>query len=142
MNESDRMPNIDTFRPGRFCWFELSTTDQSAAKKFYGELFGWTANDLPLGQDIIYTMFQLRGRDVGACYTLMPDQQQQGVPPHWMTYVLVNDCDSCAEKAKRLGGTVLMPPTDIPDTGRFAVLQDFQQASFAIIKLFPMPHKS
>ena len=68
--------------PGNCCWFELATSDQAAAKKFYGGLFGWTANDVPMGPGAFYTMFLLRGRKVGAAYALMPDQAQQGVPPH------------------------------------------------------------
>ena len=76
-------------KPGDFCWFELATSDQAAAKKFYGGLLGWTANDVPMGPDAFYTMFQLRGRNVGAAYALMPDQLKQGVPPHWGTYVAV-----------------------------------------------------
>src|SRR5437879_10835749 len=80
---------INNAKPGDFCWFELATSDQAAAKKFYGGLFGWTANDNPMGPDAFYTMFQLSGRNVGAAYALMPDQLKQGVPPHWGTYVAV-----------------------------------------------------
>lgn len=74
---------ISNARPGDFCWFELATSDQAAAKKFYGELLGWTADDSPMGPGAFYTTFQLRGRKVGAAYALMPDQLAQGVPPHW-----------------------------------------------------------
>ena len=79
------MPEITGSRIGHFCWFELATTDRTSAKKFYSELFGWTWNDSPTGPDSFYTTFQRTGRDVGACYTLQPGQQAQGIPPHWMT---------------------------------------------------------
>src|SRR5439155_26948397 len=81
--------DINNAKPGSFCWFELATSDQAAAKRFYGGLFGWTATDVPMGAHGFYTTFQLRGRKVGAAYTLMADHAQQGVPPHWGTYVAV-----------------------------------------------------
>jgi len=109
---------------GQFCWFELATTDQPAAKKFYGGLFGWTTNDIPMGPESIYSMFQLRGRDVGACYTLQPDQRAQGVPPNWGTYVAVSSADDAAAKAASLGATVIAPPFDVFDVGRMSLIQD------------------
>jgi predicted enzyme related to lactoylglutathione lyase len=118
------MPEIHGAKAGRFCWYELGTTDQPAAKRFYSELFGWTANDSPMGPDSVYTMFQLRGHNVGAAYTQMPDQVKQGVPPHWATYVAVKNADETAAKAKTLGGTVLAPPFDVFEFGRMAVLRD------------------
>lgn len=113
---------INTAKPGNFCWFELATSDQAAAKKFYGDLFGWTANDAPMGPDVFYTMFQLRGRNVAAAYKL--DQTQQGVPPHWGTYVAVTSADETSAKAKTLGGAVIFDPMDVAEHGRMAVLRD------------------
>lgn len=115
---------INSAKAGNFCWFELATSDQAAAKKFYGGLFGWTANDAPMGPDAFYTMFQLRGRNVGAAYKLMADQVKQGVPPHWGTYVAVANVDDTIAKAKSLGGSVLAGPMDVADHGRMAVLRD------------------
>lgn len=115
---------INTAKPGSFCWFELATSDQEAAKRFYGGLFGWTANDVPMGPHGYYTTFNLRGRKVGAAYTLMPDQTQQGVPPHWGTYVDVANVDQSLEKAKTLGGSALCAPMDVAEHGRMAVLRD------------------
>lgn len=60
------MPVISNHAPGSFCWFELATSDQAAAKQFYCSLFGWAARDTPLGSGETYTEFQLEGRDVGA----------------------------------------------------------------------------
>jgi predicted enzyme related to lactoylglutathione lyase len=111
-------------KPGSFCWFELATSDQAAAKKFYGGLFGWTANDNPMGPGSFYTMFQLRGRNVGGAYTLMADQAEQGVPPHWATYVAVANVDAAIAQAKTLGATVLAGPMDVAEHGRMAVLRD------------------
>lgn len=123
---------INNAKPGNFCWFELATTDQSAAKKFYGGLFGWTANDVPMGPDAYYTMFHLRGRNVGAAYTLMPDQAKQGMPPHWRTYVAVTNVDQAIEKAKTLDGAVFAGPMDVADHGRMAVLRDPTGAAISL----------
>lgn len=126
------MANIEKHSPGSFCWFELGTTDQNAAKKFYTSLFGWTAKDLPMGPNQFYTMFQIAGRDAAAGYTLRPDQQQHGVPPHWMVYITVVNADDAAKKAASLGGKVVAPPFDVMDQGRMAVIQDPTGATFCI----------
>jgi uncharacterized protein len=126
------MANIDNHPAGSFCWFELATTDQAAAKKFYGSLFGWSANDSPMGPDDFYTMFKLSGRDAGAAYTMRKEQRAQGVPPHWMVYIAVADADQAAGKAAQLGGTVLAPAFDVMDVGRMAVIQDPTGAIFSV----------
>ncbi len=126
------MPNIDKHPPGAFCWIELGTTDQNAAKSFYGSLFGWSVNDFPMGPNDFYSMFQLEGRETAAAYTLRPEQRAQGVPPHWMIYVAVASADDAASRAVQLGGRVLAPPFDVYDVGRMAVLQDPTGAAFSV----------
>src|SRR6267378_2046605 len=64
------MTHIDKHSPGSFCWIELATTDQNAAKDFYSSLFGWTADDSPIGPSEFYTIFKLDGRDAAAACTL------------------------------------------------------------------------
>lgn len=123
---------INNAKPGNFCWFELATTDQPAAKNFYGALFGWTANDVPMEPHGFYTTFQLRGRKVGAAYTLMPDQLQHGVPPHWGAYVAVVNVDDTLAKAKTLGGSVLAGPMDVAEHGRMTVLRDPTGAAISL----------
>jgi|SRR5580704_14665 predicted enzyme related to lactoylglutathione lyase len=54
--------------------------------------------------------------------------------PPWAAYIEVADCDSAAAKLQRLGGKVHMPPTDIPNIGRFAAVADPQGASFNLFK--------
>jgi uncharacterized protein len=124
------MPNIEKHAPGTFCWIELATNDQNAAKTFYGKLFGWSFNDAPMGPNDFYTMFNIGGRNVGAAYTLRPDQRSQGVPPHWMIYVATESADACAAKAAQLGGKVIAPAFDVYDVGRMTVLQDPTGAHF------------
>ncbi|PYT15669.1 MAG: VOC family protein [Acidobacteria bacterium] len=126
------MPVIDRHPSGSFCWIELATTDQNAAKSFYSSLFGWTVNDVPMGPNDSYSMFQLQGRDAGAAYTLRPDQRSQGVPPHWLVYVAVENADDAANRVSQLGGKVLAPAFDVFDVGRMSVLQDPTGAVFAV----------
>ena len=122
---------IHSAKPGNFCWFELATSDQAAAKEFYGGLFGWTARDNPIGPDSFYTTFQLRGRNVGAAYTLMPEQH--GVPPHWGTYVAVANVEDAMARAKALHAVALVESADVAEHGRLAVLRD---PSGAVISLW------
>ena len=115
---------MTSYAPGTFCWVDLSTTDQEAAKKFYGALFGWTANDYPMGDGAVYSMMQKNGKDAAAISKLQPEQASAGMPPHWNSYIAVQNIDAVTKKATSLGGSVAMPPMDIPDTGRMAVVQD------------------
>lgn len=126
------MTNIDDHAPGSFCWIELATSDQKAAKSFYGALFGWKVNDIPMGPDGDYTMFELDGREAAAAYTLRPDQQTHGVPPHWMIYIAVANADDSAGRVTGLGGTLVAPPFDVQEHGRMAIVQDPTGATFAI----------
>ena len=126
------MPDIENHPPGDFCWIELATTDQGAAKKFYGSLFGWTANDSPIGPDEFYTLFSLEGRNTGAAYSMRKDQREQGVPPFWMLYIATDSADASASKAAQLGGKIIAPAFDVMDVGRMAVIQDPAGAIFSV----------
>ena len=126
------MTHIDKHSAGSFCWIELATTDQNAAKDFYSSLFGWSPQDNPIGPSEFYTVFKLDGRDAAAGYTLRADQSAQGVPPNWMIYIAVDSADQAATKAKQLGGTVIAPSFDVMDLGRMAVIQDPTGAHFCV----------
>jgi len=124
--------DFDSLPPGTFCWPELATTDQTAGVAFYRNLFGWDVNELQMGPDGVYSMFQLRGREVGAACALRPEERQHGVPPHWNSYVAVKSADDAVKRAQELGGTVLAPAFDVMDAGRMAVLQDPTGAVFEV----------
>ena len=116
------------YTPGAFCWSDLSTTDQDAAKTFYSGLFGWEAEDMPIGDGSNYSMMRLDGKEVAAI-AVQPDQQREaGAPPMWNSYVSVDSADEAAEKAKELGGNVHAPPFDVMEAGRMGVIQDPQGA--------------
>jgi predicted enzyme related to lactoylglutathione lyase len=118
--------------PGTFTWPELATSDQKAGVAFYRALFGWDVNEQPIGPTEVYSMFQMRGKAVGAGCTQQPDEKKMGVPPHWNSYVSVANVDEATKKAESLGGKVLMPPFDVMDAGRMAVLQDPTGAVFEV----------
>jgi uncharacterized protein len=126
------MTNIDKHPAGSFCWIELGTTDHAAAKKFYASLFGWEANDMPMGPSGTYTIFRLNGRDAAAGYGLSPAQLEQKVPPHWMLYIQADNVDASAAKVTQLGGTVVMAPFNVFDAGRMSVNHDPTGAYFCL----------
>jgi len=130
--EEENVAEFTTHTPGTFTWPELSTTDQKSAVAFYRGLFGWDVNEVPLGPGQTYSMFQMRGKEVGAATTQQPDEKQAGIPPHWNSYVTVKNVDESAKKAQSIGGKVLAGPFDVMDAGRMAVLQDPTGAAFEI----------
>ncbi len=124
------MPVMETYAPGTFCWADLGTPDAAAAKRFYTALFGWTADDRPMGPDASYTMLTVDGRAVAALYALEP--AHSGAPPHWLSYISVASASDLAKRAKELGAAVLMDPFDVLDVGRMALVQDPTGAVFAL----------
>jgi predicted enzyme related to lactoylglutathione lyase len=126
------MPARTEYEPGTFCWPELSTTDPAGAKKFYGELLGWSFHDEDVGPDMVYSMSLKGDKNIGALYGLNEEMKSQGIPPHWLSYVSVANVDETAKKAQSLGATIIKEPFDVFDAGRMAVLQDPSDAVFAI----------
>jgi len=122
---------MDSFKThGAFSWLELMTGELDDAAAFYSEIFGWSVRrmDMPTGP---YHVIKVGDTDVGGLMATPPDAGP--VPPHWGVYITVDNVDSVAEKVKAHGGTIVVPPTDIPTVGRFAVLQDPQGAHFSVI---------
>jgi uncharacterized protein len=118
-------------RHGMFSWYELMTGDLEGSKKFYTELMGWTLEEFPMEEGESYWVVKVGEEEMGGIMRTPP--ASEGTPPHWGAYITVDNVDGCAKKAGQLGGKVLAPPTDIPQVGRFALLQDPQGAAFAII---------
>ena len=124
------MAEFTSHVPGTFSWAELATTDQKGGVQFYGTLFGWQVNEQPISDNEVYTMFTLRGKEVGAAYTMRPEERQHGAPPHWNLYVTVANVDESVKRAESLGATVLAPAFDVMEHGRMAVVQDPTGAVF------------
>lgn len=128
--EPDREAAAETPPPeGVFVWDELMTTDVEGAKAFYGDVLGWSFRDEDMG-GMTYTVVQAGESQIAG---LMARPEGVDLPPFWKAYIKVNDADAAVAKAKELGASVMVEPTDIPDVGRFAVLQDPVGAVFGIL---------
>ena len=115
---------------GAFSWCELLTTDVPEAKRFYSKLFGWTLEPAPM-PGMEYTLVKYGGEQMGGIMTMPPGCE--GMPPSWGIYVTVANVDATAKLTVEMGGKVLVPPQDIPQVGRFCVLQDPQGATIKAI---------
>jgi len=112
---------------GAFSWNELTTTDPQAALEFYTKLFGWNTEVMHMpGMD--YTVIKVGDRGVGGVMKAPPR-----APVAWTGYVTVDNIDETVKLAESLGGKVCLPPTDIPEVGRFAILSDPQGAIISAI---------
>jgi uncharacterized protein len=118
---------------GRFVWYELMTTDQAAARSFYGKVVGWQASDSEM-PGMQYWMFKAGDRPVAGLMDLPEDARKMGTPPSWIGYVWVSDLDAAVAKVGASGGKVYVPPTDIPNVGKFAVIADPGGAALGLFK--------
>ena len=125
MREDDTVPQRSSYHEGTPNWVDVQTTDTNAAKQFYGSLFGWTFVDYPIDEanGLYYSMATMRDLDVAAVAPL-GEQAAAGVPPHWNSYVSVDDVDATTAKVEGAGGTVMAPPFDVMEAGRMSVVQD------------------
>jgi predicted enzyme related to lactoylglutathione lyase len=114
--------------PGAFVWVDLQTSDVAKSKAFYSAVFGWG-----WGGSDEYAEAQVAGRTIGGLMPRPADLPAE-MPDHWTVYFGSDDVDADAKRAADAGATVVVEPTDIPDTGRFSVLVDPQGAVFALFK--------
>lgn len=116
---------------GTPCWYELCTRGADQAQDFYGPLLGWSFSDAGM-PEMDYRLAQKDGVPVAGL--MIPDSP---MPEFWMMYFAVDSCDNTVAKAKGLGANVHRAPDDIPGTGRFAILQDPQGATFGVLQPEP-----
>ncbi len=110
---------------GKFVWYDLMTSDAKKAETFYTKVLGWGTQPFEGAE---YTMWTANGAPIGGIGSV----QTPGVPPHWLAYIGVDDVDAAVKQTESLGGKVHVPGTDIPSSGRFAVVGDPQGAVFAL----------
>jgi predicted enzyme related to lactoylglutathione lyase len=118
---------------GRFVWYELMTTDTTAAGDFYARVVGWGTHDAST-PSLHYTFFTARKAPVSGLVQLPEEARASGAAPRWIGYVGVDDVDATADRIRRLGGAVHIPPTDTPNISRFSLVADPQAAALALIK--------
>ncbi|MFY8275270.1 VOC family protein [Pseudoalteromonas sp. SSDWG2] len=114
----------NNYPQGHFCWVELCSTNWQEGKDFYSSLFQWTPDDQPIGDGVYFTMLKQQQDDIAAMYQMPIDQQVQGVPSYWLSYIAVDNVKTMTEKAKELGATVVHGPHDIPGAGEMVLLCD------------------
>jgi uncharacterized protein len=113
------------YEPGTFCWVGLATSNPAAATAFYTGLFGWSSDELQAGAAGTFTVLRRGGDDVAILYRQQPQARAAGAPPHWTSYISVEDADATARRAGELGGgAVFREPFDVPDAGRVGAIQD------------------
>ena len=116
--------------PGSFTWNECQSADPAAAAQFYAAVFGLGIDEWELGPGELYRVLKVGEKGVAGLSGLDP---QRGAPPNWATVFAVADTDASVTRARELGAELLVPPTDLPDIGRFAVLQDPLGAVFQVL---------
>jgi hypothetical protein len=126
--------------PGTLCWTELATPDVASAKSFYSDVLGWQTDDQPMGE-FTYTVVRPAGGDAssgqGGIMPLSPEMAAAGATTRWQPYFEVADCDAAAAAVTANGGTVVVPASEVPGVGRFAVALDPDGAQFAVIASVP-----
>src|ERR1019366_70383 len=130
LRRSPTRRTLAMFTPkGKFSWYELMTSDTTAAGKFYSDVVGWTTQEMP-GDGPPYTVYMVGGVGIAGMLTM---------PGHtgWVGYISVDEVDAHVEEIVAAGGNLLRPATDIPGILRFAVMSDPQGA--AIVVFTPDP---
>jgi uncharacterized protein len=116
-------------KQGEFCWNELMTADVKKAKAFYQSLFGWEMEDHDMGNGV-YTMLKQGETGIGGMMQIPKGREH--IPPHWMSYIYVENLDESVKKAKSLGAKIKVEITSIADYGKFAVIEDPTGAYIAL----------
>jgi uncharacterized protein len=124
--------HADAAIPGHFCWNELLTTDPQTAAAFYQAVFGWAALERTLGDGARYWIFRRPDGDVAG---MMQTTGTVGGASIWLPYVEVVSAEETAALAAELGGTIVIPPGDVPGRGRYAVVRDPGGALTAVYTL-------
>jgi predicted enzyme related to lactoylglutathione lyase len=125
-------PASGELHAGKVIWADLVTPDLADAKRFYGQLFGWSFNDIHTGTTD-YSVALLDGRPVGGLFqrSIKAGEQRQ---PAWLTFISVRDVAETERSILAHGGKVLAPPRIYADRGRQAVFADPQGAVFAVLQ--------
>jgi uncharacterized protein len=126
-------PDATTDVPGRIFWTELHTPDATKSLAFYERVVGFSHRTMGDGPDTYHILL----RD-GVARGGVTSHPCAGAPPHWLPYVEVDDADATVARARRLGATIAVEPTDIPGIGRFGVFADPTGAVLAVMKSVPV----
>jgi len=118
---------------GHFVWYDLHTTNEQEAIDFYTGVTNWSTSSWEEG-DQPYTMWMVGERSIGGVGKLSDEALADNTPPHWHAFIDTADIEATSNQAVELGGEVLMPATEIPGSGHYAILRDPLGAVFSIFK--------
>lgn len=108
---------------GDIHWTELNTREPEKAKAFFEKICGWSVDAVPMPDGGTYHIAKKGDHMVAGIFT-MDGPDFEGTPPHWMTYIAVDDVDATCEAVAANGGVVVTPPFDVPMAGRIAMIKD------------------
>lgn len=120
------------YRHGAIVWRELLSSDPKASERFYGELFGWKIEAMPMPDGTTYRVISAGTKNVAGIFEI--SAQMKGVPSHWEPYVSTADVDAAAKRVTEAGGKINMGPMDIPNVGRFAAAMDSLGGAFYLFR--------
>ena len=118
---------------GRFVWYELMTTNVDAAKAFYADVVGWGAQRISMPGST-YSLLTAGDFPVAGLMSMPEEAARRSATAHWIGYVEVDNVDDAVERTRQFGGMVYVPPTNVPNISRFAIVADPQMATFAMVK--------
>ncbi len=124
---------------GEFCWNELAVENLEDSKNFYSEIFGWELQKSEAAGMEYFEFSSGGGENIGGMWQITEEckahESGEAILPNWMNYIAVDDVDAAASKAFDLGGTIVSPPMDIPNVGRFCIIKDPTGADVSLITL-------
>ncbi len=124
---------------GAVWWSELNTRNVEKAKEYYTKILGWTINDVPMADGMIYHVAMRNEQPVAGIFdmTNMPEMAQ--MPDHWFTYLAVDDVDAAAKETVDMGGQIIRAPWDAEGVGRITTLKDAAGAAIGLMTPAPEP---
>ncbi|MEM6902310.1 MAG: VOC family protein [Pseudomonadota bacterium] len=125
------MSSQDT-APNTFVWNELATSRPDLCRDFYGAVFGWTTEEVDLGDFGTYSVWMLDGHGIGGMLHMDDADGEQPIS-FWTSYIAVEDVEETAKAVLDSGGTIKLPPTYVPELGRIAIIADPAGAVIAVI---------
>lgn len=123
--------------PGKVIWHDLLTNDIEGSRRFYGGLFGWEFEQLPLslgaGQSSQYLVMRKNGQLIGGMVDVSGIDTKVN-SSQWVVVMSVENVGAAVAAVSQAGGDVITPPTDLNERGRIAVVRDSAGALFAILE--------
>lgn len=124
---------------GTVFWTELMTRDVEAARRYYGEICGWSFETMPMGEgEPDYILGMKDGRPVVGMMDMNATSDDPNAPPFWMSYLAVDDVDAAVAATRAAGGAIAREPFEIPGTGRIAIVTDPTGALVGLMTPDPM----